>query len=134
MAQGHNERGILATEVARIRGVTQANFSQLASGLMGRGLVRQRGDAHDARRRRLVLTDRGRATLNQIEPFRQEANRLLLSDLSATERGTFVKCLHRCLDRLQLDREDSYLPTDARTKRASPPRRKTQSSRGRSNP
>jgi DNA-binding MarR family transcriptional regulator len=109
LAQGHDGEGILAREVALIRGVTQANISRLVSGLIGRGLVKQGGDKRDARRRRLFLTGRGRRTLDRVEPFRQRANQLLLSDLSGSERAQFVRCLHRCLDRLQIDREDAYL-------------------------
>ena len=117
LAQGHDGDGILAMEIALIRGVSQANISRLVSGLVRRGLVKQSGDAHDARRRLLVLTQRGRETLARIEPFRKRANRLLLSDLSRAERTHFVNCLYRCLDRLQLDREDMYLQSKETPKR-----------------
>lgn len=109
LAQGHDRDGILASDIASIRGVTQANISRLLAGLITRALVKQTGDAADARRRRLALTDRGRKVLAQIEPLRQRANELLLSDFTRAERAVFVRCLHRCLDRLQLDREDAYL-------------------------
>lgn len=109
LAQGHDKDGILASDIASIRGVTQANISRLLAGLIARGLVKQTGDATDARRRRLALTDRGRKALARVEPLRQRANELLLSDFTSAERAVFVRCLHRCLDRLQLDREDAYL-------------------------
>lgn len=109
LAQGHDRNGILASEIASIRGVTQANISRLLAGLITRGLVKQTGDDADARRRRLLLTDRGRKALAEVEPLRQRANELLLSDFSAAERAVFVRCLHHCLDRLKLDREDAYL-------------------------
>ena len=112
LAQGHDGEGILASDIASIRGVTQANISRLLAGLITRGLVKQLGDATDARRRRLALTDRGRKALAQVEPLRQRANELLLSDFTRAERTVFVRCLHRCLDRLQLDREDAYLLSD----------------------
>jgi DNA-binding MarR family transcriptional regulator len=109
LARGHDRGGILASDIASIRGVTQANISRLLGGLVAGGLVKQTGDAQDARRRRLALTERGRKSLEAIEPLRRRANELLLSDLSSAERALFVKCLRRCLDRLQLDRADAYL-------------------------
>lgn len=107
-ANGHDAHGILASEVASIRGVTQANISRLVASLATRGLVRQEGDSNDARRRRLVITGRGRKAVAQLEPYRQRANELLLSDLSRRERVQFMDFLHRCLQRLRLDPENAW--------------------------
>ena len=108
-AHGQAAPGILASDVATIRGVTQANISRLVAGLIRRGLVNQGSDAADARRRRLVITARGVAVLEGIEPYRREANRLLLADLAPAERRRFAGFLHRCLERLRVDREDAWL-------------------------
>lgn len=89
--------GVLPSEIARARGVSRANVSALMSGLVDRGLVRQKKDKRDGRRKRVVVTAAGKRALAKIDPTRREANRRLLANLSATERKRFLTSLQECL-------------------------------------
>ncbi len=84
-------RGIVASEIARQRGVTRANLSAPVAALLRRGLVRRVEDRRDRRRKLLSVTAAGRAALETIEPLRRQANRLLFAELSAGERRELLQ-------------------------------------------
>jgi DNA-binding MarR family transcriptional regulator len=94
--------GVMASEVARDRGVTRANVSMLVSQLLRMGLVGQVEQPEDRRRKRLVLTDAGRKALAGIQSARHEANENLFAGLSPAERKQLLRSLRACLERLWL--------------------------------
>ncbi len=91
---------LLASDIARARGVTRATVSVVISALRRRGLVTERADPSDARRRFLALTPEGAAVLAAIQPVREAANRRLLARLGHRDRAQFLRCLVACLDEL----------------------------------
>jgi len=94
--------GIMASDIARVRGVTRANVSILVAQLLKMGLVEQKEQPDDRRRKHLVLTAAGRRALAGIEPARHEANKNLFAGLTATERRQLLRLLRTCLERLWL--------------------------------
>ncbi len=99
-------RALLASEIARSRGVSRATLSVQIAALRRRGLIEERPDPLDARRRFLAITDRGREVVAAIEPPRRAANQRLLAHLPAPDRARFLQYLRGCLDVLWALRED----------------------------
>jgi DNA-binding MarR family transcriptional regulator len=94
--------GIMASEIARARGVSRANVSMLVAQLLRMGLVSQEEQPDDRRRKHLMITDAGRGALADIESARHEANQNLFASLTPTERKQLLGSLRACLDRLWL--------------------------------
>ena len=92
--------GVLASELARARGVSRANISTLVTALLRKDLVQQQDDPQDRRRKRLTLTDAGQAALERLEPRRREANLGLFAELEVAEREALLRGLRHCLSRL----------------------------------
>ena len=97
-----NGSGIMASEIARARGVSRANVSMLVAQLLRMGLVSQEEQSGDRRRKLLAITDAGRRALTDIESARHEANQSLFADLALPERRQLLRSLHACLERLWL--------------------------------
>jgi DNA-binding MarR family transcriptional regulator len=95
---------VLASDIARMRGVSRATISAIVSSLKARALIREDPDPEDRRRRYLELTPAGAAALQAIEPARRTANRRLLGEL---ER--FLRYLQSCLAILWDVHEDEQL-------------------------
>ena len=95
-------RGIMASEIARARGVTRANVSILVAQLLRMGLVSQQEQPEDRRRKHLAVTGAGLRALADIESARHDANRNLFAGLAPTERRQLLRSLRACLDRLWL--------------------------------
>ena len=94
--------GIMASEIARARGVSRANVSILVAQLLRLGLVSQAEQPEDRRRKHLTVTSAGRRALADIESARHEANRNLFAGLTPTERRQLLRSLRACLERLWL--------------------------------
>jgi DNA-binding MarR family transcriptional regulator len=94
-------KGVLPSEIASARGVTRATVSIVVRGLVERGLVEQRTDEADKRRRLLLLTRAGEKALASLQPTRLSANRRLLSRLNARQRKSFLQALECCLETLE---------------------------------
>ena len=61
--------GITASEMADKLGVSRPAISQMAAGMHSKGLITYEKDAEDGRRRRIVLTRKGRETVTALEPL-----------------------------------------------------------------
>lgn len=91
-------RASLASEIARARGVSRATLSVQLAALRKRGLIQERVDPDDARRRYLVLTRDGADVIDALQPARKAANLRLLGHLTVAERERFLRYLRSCLD------------------------------------
>jgi len=98
-------QGVLASEMARARGVSRATVSAQVSSLVRKGLVHQVEEPDDRRRKRLFVTESGHATLRLAEPARRTANRALFRPWKGAELGALQAVLSDCLVRLTEDRE-----------------------------
>jgi len=101
-AARRNGHGVMASEIARARGVTRANVSILVAQLLRMGLVSQAAQPDDRRRKHLTVTDAGRKALADIQTARHEANHNLFASLTPTERRRLLRSLRACLERLWL--------------------------------
>lgn len=123
---------VLASEIARARGVSRATVSVTLAALRSQGLISDEPDPEDARRRRLALTAAGAAAIESIEPARRAANQRLLASLAPRDRERFLWFLRSCLDVLWEIHEDRQTERKKRgltSRSSSPPR--TRSSRRR---
>lgn len=91
-------RASLASEIARARGVSRATLSVQLAALRKRGLIDERIDPEDARRRHLVLTPQGVDVIGALQPARKAANLRLLGHLTVADRERFLRYLRSCLD------------------------------------
>jgi DNA-binding MarR family transcriptional regulator len=64
--------GITASEMAGNLGISRPAISQMAAGMHRNGLIRYERDLKDGRRRRIYLTEKGRETVEALEPLWQE--------------------------------------------------------------
>lgn len=92
-----SEGGVLGSEIALARGVSRASVSTLVAQLLGKGLIRKQAETGDRRRKGLLVTARGRASLARLDASRRRANRILLAELSARERRVLLDSLRACL-------------------------------------
>jgi len=97
-----NGPGIMASDIARARGVSRANVSMLIAQLLRMGLVSQEEQPDDRRRKHLTVTDAGRRAIADVESARHEANQNLFASLTTTERRQLLRSLRSCLERLWL--------------------------------
>ncbi len=91
------EHRVLASDIARVRGVSRATISAVIAALRKRGLIDDRADPEDRRRRYLTITGAGAELLAQLDPRRRSANRRLLSGFSREERTLLLELIRRCL-------------------------------------
>ena len=94
--------GIMASDIARARGVSRANVSILIAQLLRKGLVSQTEEPEDRRRKHLAMTPAGRRAVADIESARREANKNLFASLAPTARRQLLHSLRACLERLWL--------------------------------
>ncbi len=100
---------VLASDIARVRGVSRATISAVISALKKRGLIREDADPADRRRRYLALTRAGADAIEAIEPDRRAANQRLLRGLDQADRKRMLDYLERCLGVLWDVFEDEQL-------------------------
>ncbi|WP_188197013.1 MarR family winged helix-turn-helix transcriptional regulator [Nonomuraea sp. SYSU D8015] len=89
---------VTVTAVARALSVDQPRASRLAAAAVAAGLVRREADQADGRRSHLVLTDGGRAALEQAHQARQAAFAAAMEGWSAAERAEFARLLTRFVE------------------------------------
>lgn len=104
-----SDEPVLASELARARGVSRATISAVISSLEKRGLIRGNTDPADGRRRYLVVTPAGRQAIQAIEGDRRRANARLLTDLDDNERKRMLRYVQSCLAVLWDQHEDERL-------------------------
>ncbi|MBL9015972.1 MAG: MarR family transcriptional regulator [Myxococcales bacterium] len=92
-----DEHRVLASDIARVRGVSRATVSAVIGALRGRGLVEEQADPDDRRKRYLTITSAGAALIEELDPHRRAANRRLFSGFTREERAQLLHLLRRCL-------------------------------------
>ena len=68
--------------------------------MLRKGLVSQKEEPEDRRRKQLAITPAGRRALSDIESARREANKNLFASLAPTARRQLLHSLRACLERL----------------------------------
>jgi DNA-binding MarR family transcriptional regulator len=104
---------LTVTEMAKALGISRPAISQVASDMAGHRLVSVRIDPSDRRRRILSLTDRGRETVESLEPIWRavaectaeliaESGQDVFKTIETIEKGIEKRSLFaRVLDRLE---------------------------------
>ncbi|QTX06229.1 winged helix-turn-helix transcriptional regulator [Agromyces archimandritae] len=85
-------------EIAAAIGVDQPRASRLVQGAVEIGHVRREADPDDARRTSIVLTDAGRAHLEEARSMRRGSIETALAGFSDEERTQFAALLRRFVD------------------------------------
>lgn len=86
--------GLLARDIVTLCGRPKNSISRAVNAVMARRLVREEADGV-GRARPLVLTETGRAMVEEIVPLFREREDSLLSTLSAEERRTLDALLRK---------------------------------------
>ena len=95
----HGQRSM--KELERHLHVAQSTAAGIVSRLEQKGLVESTGDPADRRSKRIRLTPAGYACWQEAEANMQQAERLILSGLTETERDIFLVLLKKVRDSLQ---------------------------------
>ena len=98
-----SDRPIVASELANALNVSRPNVTNLINSLIEKGLVSQKEDKKDRRKKFLTLTTEGVKILGEIEPYRRKANRRLLEDLAEEDKTLFLEQLRNCLNIMNAD-------------------------------
>jgi len=91
----HGGQPATVTTVAAALAVDQPRASRLVATAVGAGLVRREADQSDGRRGLLVLTEKGKAQLDQVHRFRRDAFAGAMAGWSPGERAEFARLLTR---------------------------------------
>jgi DNA-binding MarR family transcriptional regulator len=91
------KKPLLASEIAESLGVSRPNITNMLNGLMDKGLIIQVEDDLDKRRKRLTLSERGEALLQNLQPHREELNAALFADLNVRQKQSFLAKVEQCL-------------------------------------
>jgi DNA-binding MarR family transcriptional regulator len=86
------------SELADGIGVDQPRASRLVQQCVELGLVRREADPDDARRTRIVLTDKGQAILRRFRGDRRESIEQALAQFTAAERSELARLLAKLAD------------------------------------
>lgn len=71
--------------------VNRANITGLVDRLEKAGLVRRTRDPHDRRTNRIVLTAKGKALIDKVDPLYGKEMRRITKDLSGQEIGQLIR-------------------------------------------
>lgn len=107
VAVAQNE-GLSQTDLVEKTGIDRSTLADVVRRMLKKGLLQRRRTREDARAYAVKLTEEGWRTLKRAEPLARRADEKLLSLLSASERGRFLKGLMeivRSLDASEAERE-----------------------------
>lgn len=91
-----HQKPMMAYELADSMGVTRANVTNLIKTLLDKKLIAQIEDKEDRRKKRLVLTKKGEALVQKMQPERKVSNAKMLEGLTKNEKESFLKYVQKC--------------------------------------
>lgn len=94
---GRGKEGLFASELASLLNVSRPNITNLINVLVQKKLVVQREDQTDRRKKKLVLSEKGRSVLQKLEPQQLIGQEKFLSCLSFEEKNEFLSLLEKCI-------------------------------------
>ena len=92
------EAGVAPSELAEQAGVTRATISVMLRRMTRDGLVRAFSNAEDARAKRICLTPKGRAFMNEVLPGHYLRITKLMGKLSEEEQEDLIALLRKIAD------------------------------------
>ena len=94
------EQPMTLAGLARVMLVSKQNMTGMVARLEQLGLVERQGDPRDLRSSRLVLTRRGRATVEKLRPAYEEWRRGLGGEISERELAAVTRTVERLIAQL----------------------------------
>ena len=95
------EEPLTLAGLARAMLVSKQNMTGMVGRLEELGLVERQADPRDLRSSRLLLTRRGRATVEKLRPAYEAWRRELGSDLAERDLAALTRTVDRLIERLQ---------------------------------
>ena len=95
------EQPLTLAGLARVMLVSKQNMTGMVARLEQLGLVERQGDPTDLRSSRLVLTRRGRSTVDKLRPAYEEWRRELGGEIPERELAAVTRTVDRLIERLQ---------------------------------
>ncbi len=97
---GHD--GVSQQEIARAANRDKATMTAMLDNLVRRDLVERRADSHDRRTNRVVLTPKGQALEQQVQPLVQEMFEIAGLGLAPNQLRTCLDVLEKITQNLTL--------------------------------
>jgi DNA-binding MarR family transcriptional regulator len=95
------EQPMTLAGLARTMLVSKQNMTGMVARLEQLGLVERQGDPKDLRSSRLVLTRRGRSTVEKLRPAYEEWRRALGGEIAERELAAVTRTVERLIEKLQ---------------------------------
>ena len=95
------EQPLTLAGLARVMLVSKQNMTGMVARLEQLGLVERQGDPQDLRSSRLMLTRRGRSTVEKLRPAYEEWRRELGGEIPERELAAVTRTVDRLIERLQ---------------------------------
>ncbi len=95
----HRRGACGVTEIGEYLGITPAGTSQMLNRLVGDGLIERHEDANDRRVKRIILTVRGKETLQESIHARQTWVEQLIASLEPEERKLVEEALQLLVEK-----------------------------------
>lgn len=108
--QSHQERGVIARELARMSGTTPASVTSLLQGLEDRGLITRTASPDDSRVKLISVTAEGARLVAGYDDEVNAANDRLFDVLDAGEQQTLLALLQRIADEAEPPSRDAPPP------------------------
>ncbi|MCF0113759.1 MAG: MarR family transcriptional regulator [Erysipelotrichaceae bacterium] len=89
----HHETDIYQKDLEKRFNITKSHVTGILKSLEQEGLIKREGVVNDARLKKIVLTEEGRKTLNQLGNTIDECEDELNSILSQEDKEVFLRCL-----------------------------------------
>lgn len=93
--------GQLARDIARSCALDKSAMTPVLRGMVERGLVIRETLPEDGRASRILLTEQGREMAARVQSMTVEAEDVLTSDLTVTERGQLLAALRSLAQRAE---------------------------------
>ncbi len=96
----NHKKDLMASELADSLNVSRANITNLINVLLEKGLIKQVEDNEDRRKKRLKLTKKGIALVEDTQPNRFAVIKYLTDGFNEEEKKTFLRFLEACMNKL----------------------------------
>jgi DNA-binding MarR family transcriptional regulator len=97
LQKDHEQKKLVAKEIADILNVSRANITNLLNVLIQKKLITQQEDQEDKRRKILTLTKAGVQVVEGLEKIRHPKNATVMSKFSKQEKEAFIQFIKSCL-------------------------------------
>lgn len=104
--EAHADREICQRDIEAAFSISRATASNMLKTMEGRGLIARVPVAHDARLKKVVLTEKAGKIKRQAKQDMQEMEEQLTRGISEEELAVLHRCLDRMLKNLGVERDD----------------------------